>query len=99
MDESAGTSADAAPAVTSLRALFARADDPYAGADIALARRFAVAMWAFGTLVALAMEIFFPPTRVLGDAGWLIAVAGFLTSFGFIAILADKKRTVGFDIL
>jgi diguanylate cyclase (GGDEF)-like protein len=99
MDESAGTTADAAPAATGLRALFAKTDDPYAGADIALARRFAVAMWAFGTLVVLVMEIFFPPTRVLGDAGWLVAAGGFLTSFAFVGILADKKRAVGFDFL
>src|SRR3954447_3661279 len=81
------------------RALFARSDDPYAGADVALARRFAVGSWLFGTLVVIALSFFFPPTRVLGDAGWIVAGVGYAVSAAFIVVLADKRREVGFDFL
>jgi diguanylate cyclase (GGDEF)-like protein len=83
----------------SIRETFARKDDPYEGADIALARRFAVGSWVFGTLVVIVLNAFFPPTRVLGDAGWLVAVASYVIVFGMVAVIADKKRTVGFDFL
>jgi diguanylate cyclase (GGDEF)-like protein len=75
-----------------IRELFARKENPYEGADIALARRFAVGSWTFGTLVVLVLNIFFPPTRVLGDAGWIVAGASYLVVVGFIC-------TIGFDFL
>lgn len=81
------------------RGLFARSDDPYAGADLALGRRFAAGSWLFGTVVVLVLEIFFPPTRVLGDAGWLLAAAGFVVALGLIRMLANPAREVGFDFL
>jgi diguanylate cyclase (GGDEF)-like protein len=84
---------------TSIKDLFARRDDPYEGADIALARRFAVGSWTFGTLVVVVLNAFFPPTRVLGDAGWIVAVASYLVVIAFIWVIADKRRTVGFDFL
>jgi diguanylate cyclase (GGDEF)-like protein len=87
------------PAAPGLRALFARSDDPYAGADLALARRFAAGSWLFGTLVVAALSVFFPPTRVLGDSGWIVAGIGYAVALGFIVVLADKRRTVGFDFL
>src|SRR3954454_11217198 len=80
-----------------LRALFARTDDPYAGADIQLARRFATGLWVFGTVVVAVLELFFPPTKVLGDAGWIVAAAGFVAAFAIVRVLADKRREVGFD--
>jgi diguanylate cyclase (GGDEF)-like protein len=83
----------------SIRELFARKADPYEGADIALARRFAVGSWVFGTLVVIVLNIFFPPTRVLGDAGWLVAATSYVIVFGMVAVIADKRRTVGFDFL
>jgi diguanylate cyclase (GGDEF)-like protein len=82
-----------------IRGLFARTDDPYAGADLAIARRFAVGSWVFGTLVVLVLEIFYPPTQVFGDAGWLLAVAGFLIAVVLIRVLADPRREIGFDFL
>ena len=84
---------------TSIKDLFARGKDAYEGADIALARRFAVGSWIFGTLVVLVLNIFFPPTRVLGNAGWIVAVASYLVVTGFIVVIADKRRDIGFDFL
>jgi diguanylate cyclase (GGDEF)-like protein len=83
----------------SIKGLFARGKDPYVGADIALARRFAVGSWVFGTLVCIVLNIFFPPTRVLGDAGWLVAVGCYAVVLGFVAVIADKRREIGFDFL
>ena len=83
-----------------VRGLFARSDDPYAGADVALARRFAVGMWTFGTLVVAVLNVFFPPTKALGaTAGWSIAAAGYLVVFALIAAMADKRREISFDFL
>jgi diguanylate cyclase (GGDEF)-like protein len=42
---------------------------------------------------------FFPPTRVHGAAGWIVAVASYLVVIGFICAIADKRRTIGFDFL
>jgi diguanylate cyclase (GGDEF)-like protein len=83
----------------SIRDLFARKADPYEGADVALARRFAAGSWLFGTLVVLVLNAFFPPTRAFGDAGWLVAGVGLLVAVGLIYTLADKRREVGFDFL
>jgi diguanylate cyclase (GGDEF)-like protein len=55
-----------------LRALFARSDDPYAGADLALAQRIVSLMWTLAALLALAFAPFAPPTEPLGVAGWLL---------------------------
>src|SRR5204862_7138588 len=35
----------------------------------------------------------------LGDAGWLVAVASAVVVIGCTVVIADKKRTVGFDFL
>src|SRR3954454_8907248 len=84
----------------SIRELFARRDNPYEGADAALARRFAVGMWAFGTLVVVVLNFFFPPTKALGEvAGWSIAAAGYVVVIAMIAFMADKRREISFDFL
>jgi diguanylate cyclase (GGDEF)-like protein len=83
----------------SIKDLFARGKNPYEGADIALARRFAVGSWIFGTLVVVILNAFYPPTRVLGDAGWAVAVGSYLIVTGFIVVIADKRREIGFDFL
>jgi diguanylate cyclase (GGDEF)-like protein len=90
----------ASPDIThSLRRLFARTDDPYAGADVALARRFAVVMAGFATVVVAVLMAFFPPTRTFGELGWVVAGGGYLVSFTIMWVLADKRRAVGFDFL
>jgi diguanylate cyclase (GGDEF)-like protein len=90
---------DATPTRGRLLSLFARSDDPYAGADIALARRFAVVLWAFGTIVVAVLSVFFPPTRAFGNAGWAVAGVGYVLALAIVWVLADKRRSVGFDFL
>ena len=82
-----------------LRQLFARVPDPYAGADVLLARRFAVGLWVFGTVAVGVLEVFFPPTHAFGKAGWIVAAGGYLVAFAIIALLADTRRTLTFDFL
>jgi diguanylate cyclase (GGDEF)-like protein len=99
MEDVTPTNGDASAKLPGLRALFAPTADPYAGADIALARRVAMVMWCFSTLVVAVLEIFFPPTRALGDYGWIVAAAEYAVAFAIVRVLADKRRAVGFDFL
>jgi diguanylate cyclase (GGDEF)-like protein len=79
--------------------MFARSDDPYAGADIALARRFAIAMWGFGMVVMYVLQIFFPPTHRFGAWGWALPVVGTVLAVAIAWVLADKRREIGFNFL
>lgn len=99
MGDPAGTALGVDGALTRVRALFARNDDPYAGADPALARRFAVGMWAFGTVVMLVLQAFFPPTHRYGAIGWALPVVGTTIAAATMYVLADKRRQLGFDFL
>jgi diguanylate cyclase (GGDEF)-like protein len=82
-----------------LRALFARGGDPYAGADVALAQRFAVVMWPAGTAVMLALVPFFPPIRQVGAWGWLLPLEALVvTAAGFAFALRHRER-VTYDFL
>src|SRR4051794_26542933 len=47
----------------------------------------------------MVLNVFFPPTKVLGNAGWIVAVASYLVVTGFIVVIADKRREIGFDFL
>src|SRR3954453_14594270 len=68
----------------SVRAYFARTEDPYAGGDLENARRIGTVIW--GLLVALTVLLVpvNPPDEVLGAAGW--AVAGALIPGGVLTI-------------
>jgi diguanylate cyclase (GGDEF)-like protein len=56
-----------------LREYFAARDDPYAGGDLANARRLGVFLWLLGIVLAVGLLPFSPPTDEIGDAGWLVA--------------------------
>jgi diguanylate cyclase (GGDEF)-like protein len=58
-----------------LATVFAKRDDPYAGADLASASRFGGALWFLGSIFTAALLPFVPPDEAIGDAGWLIAGA------------------------
>jgi hypothetical protein len=66
--------------VRQARGLFSRESNAYAGSDVTLARRFALAMWPAGTAVMLALVPFFPPTKAIGAWGWLLLLQGTITS-------------------
>jgi diguanylate cyclase (GGDEF)-like protein len=56
-----------------LREYFAARDNPYAGGDLANARRLGVFLWLLGIVLAVGLLPFSPPTAEIGDAGWLVA--------------------------
>jgi diguanylate cyclase (GGDEF)-like protein len=55
-----------------VRAVFSR-ENQFRGADIVLARRFTRIGWLLGAAVVYALLPFYPPDKVIGDAGWLVA--------------------------
>jgi diguanylate cyclase (GGDEF)-like protein len=66
--------------VAAIRLAFARREDPYAGGDLALARKLDAILTATGTAVALMLIPLAPPTVAIGAAGWAVAGAIALTS-------------------
>src|SRR4051812_11062666 len=65
-----------------LRDLFARSEDPYAGGDLATARRLGALVWLLCTTVVVVLLPVAPPDHAIGPAGWplvaLIVGAGLL---------------------
>ena len=58
-----------------LRRLFAKQQDPYAGADIVLARKMGGILASLGGVLVVVLVPFSPLDREIGDAGWLIGAA------------------------
>jgi diguanylate cyclase (GGDEF)-like protein len=85
--------------VSPLRHFLRKRDDPYAGADLALAIRFCVPTWLMTALVAAVSLALAPPTR-LGRFGWAVSVAAILT---FLAVAlwvrARGERTTYNELL
>ncbi len=77
MDPHPHAGEDVGAKLPSLRTVFARTAEPYAGSDIALARRAAFAMWCLCSVVVVVLEIFYPPTSKFGDSGWICPEPGF----------------------
>jgi diguanylate cyclase (GGDEF)-like protein len=76
------------------RQAFARRADPYAGGDIALARKLGrMIAWAT-TAIALVLLPLAPPTAALGTRGWLLVGALVLLSVGSVA---SDVASGGFD--
>lgn len=57
-----------------IRKLFARREDPYAGADYALVCRLGGALWLLAAPLALLLLLLAPPDAVLGEWGWPLAI-------------------------
>lgn len=74
---------------------FARRDDPYAGGDIALARRLGRIIAMATTAIALVLLPLAPPTSALGARGWLVVGALVLLSVG--SVLSERAVIGGFD--
>ncbi len=72
--------------------LLARREDPYAGADMANARRLGAFVWLLTAAACAAVMPLAPPTDVLGAAGW--AVAGAVLA-GFCLIAVAFRRGEG----
>jgi len=76
---------------------FSRRGDPYAGADRANAVRIVALIWLLsGTVTAIFLP-FDPPTRELGDAGWIAAAAIIVSELAGGILLRRRGGGVGFD--
>jgi diguanylate cyclase (GGDEF)-like protein len=77
----------------SLRLLFAKQDDPYAGADLNLARRLGSWFWIVNCLLAIALWPLSPIDRRIGSPGWLIGDALIIAALAFaLALRSDRLR-------
>lgn len=75
----------------SVRALFERSPDPYAGADIDVSRRFQAGLLGLCGLLALAFLPFEPVDDQIGAAGWPVAVGiGLAAIAGAVAMAKGR---------
>jgi diguanylate cyclase (GGDEF)-like protein len=82
-----------------LAALFAKSEDPYAGAELTLAQRIVALMWALSALLALVFTPFAPPTAELGWAGWLVFCPMIAGGFVIARFLARGGRHATFGTM
>jgi diguanylate cyclase (GGDEF)-like protein len=68
--------------MSTLKRLLSRQDDPYAGADIVLARRMAAILTLLGSVLALVLWPLSPVDRQIGDVGWVVGAALVLAGIG-----------------
>src|SRR5436190_16491166 len=79
--------------IGSLKQLFAKSDDPYAGADLPLARRMGALLCALGSLLTVALWPLSPLDSAIGEVGWIIGGAFVLWG----AALAYTVRSSSFN--
>ena len=82
---------------SSIRAVFARVEDPYAGGDIETACRLGAALWLFATAVTVLLLPLSPPDAAIGDGGW--AVAGVVVLAGVAGARYMRRHTLPWDVL
>jgi len=83
--------------VDRLKQLFAKSDDPYAGADLDLARRMAAILCVLGALLSLVLWPLSPMNRAIGDAGWLIGTGIILWGATIAVTLRSRSFTWTFE--
>ena len=80
-----------------IRAFFAKAEDPYAGGDLATARRLGALLWVVAGAITWLVLPLSPPVAAFGAAGWLAAVA--CTVVGLACIHWIVRGSVTWDHL
>ena len=80
-----------------LKILFAKQPDPYAGADIGLARRLGGMFWAVSALLSIALWPLSPIDREIGDAGWALGAALAALGLSFAVALRSSRFQLGFE--
>ena len=84
------------PETGGLRRLLARQEDPYAGGDLANAKRYAGLIWASAGLIALGLLPFAPPTTEIGELGWVVMAALLAASAFRVWRLLRPASGIGF---
>jgi diguanylate cyclase (GGDEF)-like protein len=82
-----------------LKQLLAKSDDPYAGADIALARRMGAILCVLGSLLTAALWPLSPLDREVGSAGWAIGGAIVLWGAGLAFAIRSPRFKWTFEQL
>ena len=67
---------------------------PYRGADLPRARRFSKVLWALGTVIVFAVMPLYPPTAVVGTAGWWVVAA--CGPIAVAMLFLTSRETIGF---
>jgi diguanylate cyclase (GGDEF)-like protein len=80
----------------SLKLLFAKQADPYAGADLGLTQRLGGWFWFVNSVLAVALWPFSPIDREIGDVGWLIGDILVLGAIAFALALRSRRFELGF---
>jgi diguanylate cyclase (GGDEF)-like protein len=80
----------------SLKLLFAKQDDPYAGADLDLTRRLGSWFWMVNSVLAVALWPLSPIDRQIGDAGWILGDVLVLLAILFALTLRSNRLGIGF---
>src|SRR5215212_93203 len=80
-----------------VRALMARRDDPYEGADLNSSRLVTAALLGLSSLLAAVMLTFEAPDDAIGAGGWALAGAVIVVGLGGAALVA--RRSPSFDDL
>jgi diguanylate cyclase (GGDEF)-like protein len=82
-----------------LRQLLAKQDDPYAGGDLANAKRYAGFVWVSAGLITVGLLPLAPPTKAIGVAGWpIIGVLLAGTAYRTWRLLRPKTK-IDFDAI
>src|SRR6266540_1071360 len=84
--------------LAALKGLFAKKSDPYAGADLANARRITALSWLLATGVGLILVPLSPSQRG-GVAGWLLLMAMAVGACAVCGWLLDQRRRATFNVL
>ncbi len=77
-----------------LKAAFAARTEPYAGADMAAARRLGAALWIIATALAVLLLPLSPPTEALGTLGWLPAIVA-IGAMAAVAVVLRSSLVIG----
>jgi hypothetical protein len=77
---------------SSIRAYFARREDPYAGGDLDNAQRIGVVLWGLLVLLTLALLLAEPPTDPSEGVGW--AIAAVLIGLGVVLVIQNRRRRI-----
>jgi diguanylate cyclase (GGDEF)-like protein len=80
----------------SLKLLFAKQADPYAGADLGLTQWLGGWFWFVNSVLAVALWPFSPIDREIGDVGWLIGDALVIGAVAFAVALRSRRFELGF---
>jgi diguanylate cyclase (GGDEF)-like protein len=80
----------------SLKLLFAKQADPYAGADINLTRRLGGWFWMVNSVLAVALWPLSPLDGRVGDGGWVVGDILIFTAVVYALVLRSKQFAPGF---